>query len=121
MSIHTTIFWTYLVVRGTQYPHSLVSVLEHSKDHAAQLLEPWSPPDEDGGVLTFITLQPQSTQPTKPIKVGLECVLLEWRIFLEFLAPLSSCSKWVSVAPRQGLGTERTVTGDRGPGHPMPS
>lgn len=80
------------------------------------LLESCPSPDQDVSVLTFDSLHPTTHA---DYETGLEGILLELWVFLEFLAPLVSCSKWVCHGLKTGLGSKETTSGDGGAWHPM--
>lgn len=80
------------------------------------MLESCPSPDQDVSVLTFDSLHPTTHA---DYKTGLEGILLELWVFLEFLAPLGCCSKRARHGPKTGVGSKETTSGDWGARHPM--
>lgn len=80
------------------------------------MLESCPSPDQDVSVLTFYSLHPTTHA---DYKTGLEGILLELWVFLEFLAPLGCCSERACHGPKTGVGSKETTSGDWGAWHPM--
>ena len=79
------------------------------------LLESCLSPDQDVSVLTFDSLHP--TTPAD-YKTGLEGVLLELWVFLEFLAPLGVVANGYTMVPRQEPALKKPLLETGVPGIP---